>query len=73
MTLLSSSHRCFLSRPDRFDGVQARSRCSGHGLVTAFQVIQHRRVGAGGFAAPVDAGLEQAATTPAVDGADADA
>ena len=73
MTLLSSSHRCFLSRPDRFDGVQARGRGSDHRLVTAFQVIQHRGIGAGGFAAPVDPGFEQAATAPAVDGADADA
>ena len=36
-------------------------------------MVEHRRIGAGGFAAPVDAGLEQAAAAPAVDGADADA
>ena len=59
--------------PDRLDGVKAGSGGSGHGLVAAFQVVEHRRVGAGGFAAPVDAGFEQAAAAPAVDGADADA
>ena len=36
-------------------------------------MIEHRGIGAGRFAAPVDAGFQQAATAPAVDGADADA
>ena len=36
-------------------------------------MIEHRGIGAGRFAAPVDPGFEQAATAPAVDGADADA
>ena len=71
--LLSLPSSSFDFRPNRFNRVQARSGGSGHRLVTAFQVIEHRRVGAGGFAAPVEAGFEQAAATPAVDGADADA
>ena len=71
--LLGLPSSSFDFRPDRLDGVQARSRCCGHGLVTAFQVIEHWGIGTGGFAAPVDAGFEQAAATPAVDGADADA
>ena len=45
--LLSLPSSSFDFRPDRLDSVQARRGGTGHGLVTAFQLIQHREIGAG--------------------------
>ena len=46
----------------------AAGGCLAHGFLAQYEVVEHRRVSGGELAAPVLAGLEQAADTPAGQG-----
>ena len=64
--LLPGPARCLLK------GLPGSCACSGHGLLTAFEVVQQWAVGAGELAAVVLADLEQSGVAPTVQGPFAD-